>query len=382
MGGRRGISPKPSDHEIEFRFQISDSDDVVVGSTRQHNCKEAAMGRKRSQGKARKAVKVKARQEEEAAEEEEIIPTWRVPSATSRKVVDQLTMRSLQATTINGGEEPTSSSPGKQLIGVSIANYYTEMIIPHVVQDAVRKRFFSLKSYCFGVHVNFKHSHSMMKSPTLILSAEKKEDMNNAMIFLNDEIEKECTAIGAPRRHHIGCVDNLGFLGGVLSSEDYNLLFFNRAVTRPMKTRTFKDSAFRVSFEKKHRCAVSVQAADDNRDAYKIYFGAPPHKISVLWGNIQTCLADCKREGKLDNHQAASVQTTEENDDGIAVVDGTNNTTKEKKKDSNPNAPRNPSKSSFAYFFIAKQDEMKAANPNATIVQIVSIVNCFLILEI
>mmetsp|Transcript_4716 Transcript_4716/g.7695 ORF Transcript_4716/g.7695 Transcript_4716/m.7695 type:complete len:1218 (+) Transcript_4716:3-3656(+) len=135
--------------------------------------------------------------------------------------------------------------------------------------------------------------------------------MDKAMLYLNDEIEKECMAVGAPR-HYIGCFDDLGFLGGVLSNEDYKLLF-GKGHGSPSKTiranEDLQDSAFAQSFEKKNRCSIWVQSVEDmgrvsnNRvineanpnGPRKIYFGAPPHKISVLWGYIQTRLADFKR---------------------------------------------------------------------------------------
>jgi serine/threonine protein kinase len=234
-----------------------------------------------------------------------------------KKAIEWLEKQNARITgTLNGGDEATSSSLlTDQLMGEGGKANYTEMIIPRVVLDVVRKRFFSLKGYCFGVEVDFKHSDSKSKQfAKLTLSADKKEDMDKAMLYLNDEIEKECMAIGAPR-HYIGCFDDLGFLGGVLSNEDYNLLFkkTGKGHGSPSKTiranEDLQDSAFAKSFEKKNRCSIWVQAVEDmgrvsnnrvineaNPNApRKIYFGAPPHKISVLWGYVQTRLADFKR---------------------------------------------------------------------------------------
>ncbi|KAK1737248.1 SET domain-containing protein [Skeletonema marinoi] len=232
-----------------------------------------------------------------------------------KKAIEWLEKQNARITDqLNGVVKTTSSSLTDQLMGEG-GKPYTEMIIPRVVLDVVRKRFFSLKGYCFGVEVDFKHSDSKSKQfAKLTLSAELKEDMDKAMLYLNEEIEKECMAIGAPR-HYIGCYDDLGFLGGVLSNEDYKLLFkrTGRGSGSPSKTiranEDLQDSAFANSFEKKNRCSIWVQAVEDmgrvshNRvineanpnGPRKIYFGAPPHKIAVLWGYIQTRLADFKR---------------------------------------------------------------------------------------
>jgi histone-lysine N-methyltransferase SETD2 len=232
-----------------------------------------------------------------------------------KKAIEWLEKQNTRITDKLSGVEPTSSSLlTDQLMGEGGKPNYTEMIIPRVVLDVVRKRFFSLKGYCFGVDVDFKHSDSKSKQfARLTLSADVKEDMDKAMLYLHDEIEKECTAIGATR-HEIGCFDDLGFLGGLLSNEDYNLLFkTGKGPGSPSKTiranEDLQDSAFAKSFEKQNRCSIWVQAVEDmgrvshNRvineadpnGPRKIYFGAAPHKISGLWGYIQTRLADLKR---------------------------------------------------------------------------------------
>lgn len=233
-----------------------------------------------------------------------------------KKAIEWLEKQNARITDkLSGVVEPTSSSLlTDQLMGEGGKPNYTEMIIPRVVLDVVRKRFFSLKGYCFGVEVDFKHSDSKSKQfAKLTLSSDVKEDMDKAMMYLHDEIEKECMTIGAPR-HGIGCFEDLGFLGGVLSNEDYNLLFkTGKGRGSPSKTiranEDLQDSAFAKSFEKKNRCSIWVQAVEDmgrvshNRvineadpnGPRKVYFGAPPHKISGLWGYIQTRLADLNR---------------------------------------------------------------------------------------
>ena len=232
-----------------------------------------------------------------------------------KKAIEWLEKQNKRITdNLNGVVKPTQSSLLKdQLMGEGGKKNYTEMIIPRVVLDVVRKRFFSLKGYCFGVEVDFKHSDSKSKQfAKLTLSADAKEDMDKAMQYLHDEIENECMTIAAPR-HSIGCFDDLGFLGGVLSNEDYMLLFKTGKKGSPSRTiranEDLQDSDFAKSFEKKNRCSIWVQAVEDmgrvsnNRmineanpnGPRKVYFGAPPHKISGLWKYVQTRLADIKR---------------------------------------------------------------------------------------
>ena len=219
--------------------------------------------------------------------------------------------------TLNGvTKQPTSSSilTEQLLLGEGGKGHYMEMIIPRVVLDVVKKRFFSLKGYCYHVEVGFKHSDSKSKQfAKLTLSADKKEDMDNAMKYLNDELEKECVTIGAPR-HEIGCFQDLGFLGGALSNQDYQLLFgTGKGSGSPSKTirasEDLQDNAFVTSFQKKNRCSIWVQAAEDMgrvsnnmvineanpNSPRRIFIGAAPNRISSLWGYLQTRLTDLKR---------------------------------------------------------------------------------------
>jgi histone-lysine N-methyltransferase SETD2 len=234
-----------------------------------------------------------------------------------KKAIEWLEKQNTRITNkLNGVVEPTPSSLlTDQLLGEGGKPNYTEMIIPRVVLDVVRKRFFSLKGYCYNVDVDFKHSDSKSKQfAKLTLSADAKEDMEKAMKYLNDEIEKECVAIGAPMVNDIGCFQDLGFLGGLLLNEDYQILFnTGKGSGSPSKTirasEDLQDSAFVTSFQKKNRCSIWVQTVEDmgrvsnNRvineanpnSPRKIFFGAPPNRISGLWGYLQTRLADLKR---------------------------------------------------------------------------------------
>ena len=233
-----------------------------------------------------------------------------------KKAIEWLEKQNARITSgLNGIDDATSSSvPTENLISEK-DKPYAEMIIPRVILDVVRKRFFSLKGYCYGVEVDFKHSDSKSKQfARLTLSADAQDDMDKAMLYLNEEIQKECIAIGAPT-HAIGCFEDLGFLGGVLTNDDYQLLFrktgkgFGSTSKTIRANEDLQDSAFANAFMKKNLCSIWVQAVEDmgrvshNRvineanpnSSRKIYFGAPPHKIPILWGYIQTRLFDIKR---------------------------------------------------------------------------------------
>ncbi|KAL7518432.1 hypothetical protein ACHAWX_003254, partial [Stephanocyclus meneghinianus] len=187
----------------------------------------------------------------------------------------------------------------------------TEMIIPRVIVDQVKKKFFTLKGYCYNVDVTFTHSDSKSKQfAKMILCAELGSDLERALEYLNKEMMQMCTEVDAPMTA-IGVYKDLAFLGGELSNEDFRLLFESK---RTLAKRTdcsedLQGSTFAASFEEANRCSIWIQAEEDMgrvsnnvviNEAHplrprKIFFGVAPSRVPVLWTYLEGRIADLKR---------------------------------------------------------------------------------------
>lgn len=189
----------------------------------------------------------------------------------------------------------------------------TELVIPRVITDIVKKKYFSLKGYCYNVEVSFSHSDSKSKQfAKLTLAADVGADMDRALEYLYTELTQMCLAAGAPMTS-IGVYKDLGFLGGELSSKDFELLFErNRTLSRVVTTDCCEDlegSTFARSFMEVNRCSIWVQAEEDmgrvsnNRvinESYsnkprRIFFGVAPNRVLGLWGQLRSRLHDLHR---------------------------------------------------------------------------------------
>ena len=135
---------------------------------------------------------------------------------------------------LNGTSGPVSDlasrgsndgAPGIISLGKPIQ---TEMIIPRVIVDHVKKKFFSLKGFCYNVDVTFTHSDSKSKQfAKMTLASNVVSDMERALEYLNTEMTQMCLAAAAPMTS-LGVYKDLAFLGGEMSSEDFRLLFETR----------------------------------------------------------------------------------------------------------------------------------------------------------
>eukprot|EP00970_Alexandrium_tamarense_P002889 scaffold417_cov184-Alexandrium_tamarense.AAC.18 len=188
---------------------------------------------------------------------------------------------------------------------------HTEMIIPRVIIDHVKKKFFTLKGYCYNVEVNYTHSDSKSKQfAKLMLTADVGSDLDSALEYLNKEMTKMCLDSEAPMTS-IGVYKDYGFLGGAMSNEDFRLLFESK---KPLAKSTdcsedLSDSTFATAFEETNRCSIWVQAEEDMgrvannmiiNEAHpqtprKIFFGVTPNRVPLLWGYLQGRITDLKR---------------------------------------------------------------------------------------
>ena len=237
-----------------------------------------------------------------------------------KKAIEYLDkMATIIQNALDGVETPSSDFASKGgsgilgdgSLGATSPRIQTEMIIPRVIVDQVKKRFFSLKGYCYNVDITFTHSDSKSKQfAKMTLTSDLGSDMEKALEYLNNEMTQMCLTETAPMTS-LGVYKDFGYLGGELSNEDYQLLF------EPKKTQTnssdcsenLRGSTFATSFEEANRCSIWVQAEEDmgrvlhNRvinesNPYKprkIFFGVTPSRVSILWAYLQNRIVDLKR---------------------------------------------------------------------------------------
>lgn len=212
----------------------------------------------------------------------------------------------------NGG----SSAPLDTLntgLGSPPPSHMTEVVIPRIVVDEVKKRYFNLKGYCYNTDMSFSHSDSKSKQfAKLTLCAELEGDLHRTLEYLNKELTQMCQMAGAPMTS-IGVYRDFGFLGGEISSDDFHRLFFSPgSATKANLTECSEDlrrSTFATSFEEANRCSIWVQAeedmgrvshhrvineADPNKPR-KVYFGVAPSRVGMLWEYFQKRVADLHR---------------------------------------------------------------------------------------
>jgi len=224
----------------------------------------------------------------------------------------------------NGIETPISStlpSHGSKsaLIGTTISTaspaplHTTEVIIPRSIVDEVKKKYFTLKGYCYNTEVSFSHSDSKSKQfAKMTLSAEVRADLERALEYLNTELTQMCLLAGAPTTS-VGVYKDLGFLAGQMSADDFRYLFLlgrrSASKTTTECSEDLRGSTFAKSFEEANRCSIWVQAEEDmgrvshNRiineadpnKPRKIYFGVAPSRVDTLWGYLMTRIADLTR---------------------------------------------------------------------------------------
>ena len=187
-------------------------------------------------------------------------------------------------------------------------HYFTEVIIPRIIVDEVKRKFFSLKGYCYNVDVTFSHSDSKSKQfAKMTLSTDSDSDLNRAMEYLYIELTQMCQQASAPLTP-IGIYKDLGFLGGELSNNDFRMLFIDlrRTSASTDACEDLRRSTFATTFMESNRCMIWVQAEEDmgrvvnNRvinEAHsskprKIYFGVTPSRVKELWGYLKTRILD------------------------------------------------------------------------------------------
>jgi serine/threonine protein kinase len=187
----------------------------------------------------------------------------------------------------------------------------TELIFPRLILEQVRKRFFSLKGYCYDTEVEFVHSDSKSKQfAKFILKSQLGSALERSLEYLNRELTQICLEADAPKTA-IGVYKDFGYLGGEMSNEDVRLLFHTkRTLTKWTEcSEDLQGSTFASSFEEANRCSIWIQAEEDMgrvsqnkvimeadpQKPRKIFFGVSPNRVPVLWAHLLSRIADLKR---------------------------------------------------------------------------------------
>jgi len=192
-----------------------------------------------------------------------------------------------------------------------------EVIFPRIIADSVKRKLQSVRDKCRSVNITFVASDSKSKLfSKLILEGSLLSDIEAAkehlwgfLLGLCKEADAPMTPSKIPR--------NLGFLGGALSNQQFQLL--RQSASNSNETESAKQdgnnrnlgiaanedlnsSPFIRSFESTNRCTVWVQSQDDqgridssNRVVNeaqpnaprKIFFGCKPSDVARLAAAIQ-----------------------------------------------------------------------------------------------
>lgn len=202
-----------------------------------------------------------------------------------------------------------ASDDGQTAQGNAIETYKQEMIFPRAIADGVKRNIQSVKERCQNVTITFIASESRSKRFCRVtLDAVAADDNEKAMELLWTMCVDLCVEAKTERTTN-GVFRDLGFLGCLLSAEEFNLLAASN--TRgESEDCTLNGSAFICSFERIFNCSVWVQDPDDQgrinsqsrlvggmtrSSPRKVFFGCEPHDLSRLASTIRDRVKDLSR---------------------------------------------------------------------------------------
>lgn len=187
-----------------------------------------------------------------------------------------------------------------------------EVIFPRHIADLVKRRIQTVREKCRSVNIVFAASDSKSKQfSKIILEGTLLSDIENAKELLWVFLVELCSETNAPKKPNNKFVD-LGFLGGALSKEHFELLVSkNDKPSSPPKARKpnlnasedLNCSSFVMSFESANQCAIWIQVQDDQGrvnssnvvvneasadTARKVYFGCKPSDVKRLGAFLQS----------------------------------------------------------------------------------------------
>jgi len=195
-----------------------------------------------------------------------------------------------------------------------------EIIIPKCVTDQVKSRLPTLRNNCKNADVAFvtikSKSHQFTK---LVIESGDAQSAYVGQINVWKEVLTLCNACNAPKTGS-GLFKDLGFLGGELSVDDFQLLYSLKleGTVYQEDCEKYRELASLTHFETCHRCTIWVQAPEenlnnnrdvDNKDkakalgkaSFKVFYGCEPTRMPELWGHVRLRLADMRRGVKYWN---------------------------------------------------------------------------------
>lgn len=207
------------------------------------------------------------------------------------------------------------------------ASTTTEIIYPRTVADAVKRKLQSLRERCKGVTLVVAPSYSKSKRFARLVMEGGDAAVSAAQDIVWNALVQVCREENVPLVHKVPA--NMGFLGGVLSSDQLRL-FLNQNPSDDNSEAIFAprhlsvdagedlraQSSFFASFEATQRCSVWVQAEEDKgringenkvvqeavdcvKAPRKVYLGCEPKDVPRFWGYIQTRAAELQRGVKF-----------------------------------------------------------------------------------
>jgi len=206
-----------------------------------------------------------------------------------------------------------------------VSRFRHEIIIPKCVTDQVKGRLPILRNSCKNADVAFVTIKSKGYHFTkLVIESADKQFAYAGQMNLWKEVLTLLNACNAPKTGS-GIFKNLVFLGGELSTDDFQLLFSlnleGRTVSQE-ECEKYREFASLTHFETCHRCIIWVQAPEENannssrvdsihRDTdkaktlgngmFKVFYGCEPTRIPELWGHVRSRLTDMRRGVKYWN---------------------------------------------------------------------------------
>ena len=197
-----------------------------------------------------------------------------------------------------------------------------EVAFPRIIEDAVKRKLQVLREKCQNVTLSYAMSdnHSPHFSK-LLVEGTSASDIDSAKEHLWDMLMDACAECNAPMKpNKMHCYT--GFLGGIISGEQYELLFSGNVGSTNTVPRTYSVEEFIAlpfvrSFEDTHDCIVWIQASDADHtrmdspekakiespriEPRKVFLGCNPKKVSVLFSAIRSYIDDVANGTKFIN---------------------------------------------------------------------------------
>jgi Protein kinase domain/SET domain len=216
-----------------------------------------------------------------------------------------------------------------------------EVIYPRMIADQVKRKLGAIRDKCRNVSISFAASESKSKRISrLMLEGSSESDLLAAKEELWNVLLALCLEAGAPMsKNGHGVPRDLGWLGGALSKEQFQLLLNSSNISSKADNNDgsngqqsqaqqqlqrnnsvqylnqhanedFNQSPLLASFESFNKCAVWVQSEEDmgridsshrivaeanSTNLRKVYFGCHPSQVFSRWGQLQSRAADLAR---------------------------------------------------------------------------------------